>query len=229
MRKMPGAHYPDDLPAPGRPVPDPQPGDERTMALRYVRTAFDPPLPDPFADWLITLHAWVREGRRAEATVMIPPEITDLGFTFLDAVAGGRGMSLVNALRLFGREDLVEPGPGEHGHRGVVALVAALTAYGIHTTTTVHRTDGGCTVRLSDEQAQHLADRLIPVEGTTADELGKALELLDQFVHRPKPTPCDLDHHGYCQEHHDDFADASRFAQHEGYDLLVRHGVRETK
>ena len=226
MRKMPGAHYPDELPAVGHPAPTADPGDERAMALRFIRTAFDPPLPDPFADWLLVLHSWVKEGHRPDATVVIPQAITDLGFTFLNTVAGGKGMALVDALRLFHREDLVEPGPADHGHRGVTALAAALMAYGIRTTTTLHRNDGGCTVRLTDAQAQHLADQLIPVEGTTADELGKALELLDRFIDRPKPTPCHFDHHGHCQEHHDDFADQTRFAQHEGYALLVRHNVR---
>ena len=227
MRKMPGAHYPDELPTEGRSAPTAHPADERAMVLHYVRTAFDPPLPDAFADWLIVLHSWVREGHRPDATVVIPQEITSLGFTFVNSVAGGQGMALVDALRLFGREDLIEPGPQQHGHVGVTALATALMVCGIRTTTTLHRTDGGCTVRLTDSQAQHLADRLIPVEGTTADELDKALELLDQFVHRPKPTPCHFDHHGHCQEHHDDFDNQTRFAQHEGYEMLVRYRVRE--
>lgn len=58
-------------------------------------------------------------------------------------------------------------------------------------------------------------------------ELAHALELLNQFVDNPQPTPCWLDHHGHCQEHHDDF-DNGRYAQHEAYALLLRHGIRRT-
>lgn len=231
MRRMPGVHYPDPTPAPGGPAPEPEPHDEHTMALRFVRTAFDPPLPDPFADWIMHLHFLVREGTSADKLVLIPRPVQELGYTFdrFVILSGEPALRLDDSLRVFGRDDLLDTGPAHtarHAHEGCTSLVAALVAHGIRTTTTLHHQAGGCTVRLSDEQAQTLADRLLPKEGSVEDDLALALELLNEFVDSPRPTPCVLDHHGHCQEHHDDFADESRFAQHEGHALLVRHNVR---
>lgn len=225
MRTMPGAHYPDELPAVGQPVPDADPADERTMALRFVRSQFDPPLPDAFADWLIALHAMVRDGYPAQYAAVIPPAIRELGFTF-EHSQGGRLMRLDDALRLFGRHDLLDDAPAlPEPMQGFTALAAALAAHGVRSTLTLRRNARRATLDLDGEQAQTLADLLIPAEGSTEDDLAIALELLNHFTDDPRPTPCSLDHHGHCQEHHDDLDDG-RFAQHEAYALLVRRGVR---
>lgn len=231
QRRMPGVVYPDPLPAPSGPPPVADSSDEHSMALRFVRTAFDPPLPDPFADWIITLHRTLRDGGGADTVVTIPQAITDLGFTFehgMHPADYSTTMLLRDALRLFGREDLLHDAhPGRHGHEGSTALAAALAAYAVRSQVTVRRNAGGCVLLLTDDQAQHLADLLIPVEGSPEDDLAIALELLEEFVHGPRPTPCELDHHGHCQEHHDDFAGQTRFAQQEGHALLVKHNVRQ--
>ena len=226
-RRMPGVVYPDPAPAPSAPPPQADANDERSMALRFVRTAFDPPLPDPFADWLITLHRTLRDGGRSDTTVPIPPEIRDLGYTFARTTGQGTALSLREALRLFGRHDLLmDEEEALHELSGTVALAAALAAYSIRSTVTTRRSEGGCSLFLRDAQAQELADLLIPAENSDADELGQALELLNHFVHDPRPTPCVYDHGGHCQEHHDTLDDR-RSAQHEGHALLVKHGLRE--
>lgn len=227
QRRMPGVVYPDPAPQPSGPPPDADANDERSMALRFVRTAFDPPLPDEFADWLIDLYRLVRDGHDGDTTVPIPEAIRDLGYTFARTSALGTGLSLRDALRLYGRHDVLHAEEPLHDLSGCVALAAALAAYQIHSTVTVQRAAGGATLFVRDQQAQELADLLVPGEHTDADQLGHALELLDRFVDKPRPTPCSFDHHGHCQEHHDDFADGTRFAQHEAYALLVRHGLRE--
>lgn len=239
MRKMPGVHYPDPAPPADGPAllhPLPDSDDELAMAQQFVRKAFDPPLPDTFAHWLIELHKMVRDGYPPQYAVVIPPAIRQQGYTFQRATVSGSIMRLDDALALFGRDDLLPPTPPEpvtaepgqelHPHEGTVALAAALVARGIRTTVQVHNRDGGCTLRLDDAQAAQLADFLVPVEGSEEDRLGHALELLDHFVHSPRPTPCQYDHHGQCQEHHDTL-DGYRSAQHEGHELLVAMGVRE--
>lgn len=231
MRTMPGAHYPDPPPLPDGPTPEASPDDERAMALRFVRTAFDPPLPDPFADWLIVLHTWVRAGRRADATVVIPQAIADMGYRFQHTVAGGRGMPLAQALRLFGRDDLLWTDDSPEAaspldEQGAVKLAASLAVLSIHSTVNMRGTTGMCTLTLTDEQAGRLSDFLIPPDASQADHLGHALELLDHFVDTPRPTPCQYDHHGQCEVHHD-ILDNGRSAQHDGYDLLLTHRVRQ--
>lgn len=228
--RMPGVVYPDRVPVPDGPPPDADPADERAMALRFVRTAFDPPLPDPFADWLLELHRVLRDGGHAETLVTVPEGIIALGYAFEHATPAPYGvlhMTLVDALRLFGRDDLVwdAPGAAEQSLDGATALATALLVYGIRTTTTLHRA-GGCTVQLTDAQAQRLADVLIPVEGSPEDHLAEALGLVDAFTDKPRPLPCAVDHHGHCQEHHRETAN-DHCAQPLAYALLVRHGVRE--
>jgi hypothetical protein len=227
MRRLHGVVYPDPPPASGGPAPDADSRDERAMALRFVRTAFDPPLPDPFADWIITLHRLLRDGAHPEQTVVIPDAITALGYSFMDSVADGRGIPFRDALRMFGREDLLEPEPGRHPHQGVTALAAALVARGIRTTTTLHRQAGGCTVRLTDDHAQQLADILIPQEGTLADELAQALGFLDA-VTQDRDLTCALDHHGRCQEHSASPVDG-KCGEPQAHAFLIRHSVREEK
>lgn len=228
QRRMPGVIYPDPAPQPTEPLGEPDPTDERSMALHFVRTAFDPPLPDPFADWLMLLFTLVRDGGHAELPVPIPQEIRDLGYTFARTTGQGTCLPLREALRLFGRHDVLEEqGAGPlHELEGCIALSAALAAYSIRSTVTVRRNEKGCVLALSDAQAQELADLIIPAEHSDADELGLALELLNHFIHKPAPTPCAFDHQGHCQEHHDTLDD-QRSAQHEGHALLVRHGLRE--
>lgn len=225
-RRMPGVVYPDPAPAPSGPPPEGDANDERTMALRFVRTAFDPPLPDEFADWLIVLYRTLRDGASADTPVPIPQEIRDMGFTFARTLSRGTALALREALRLFGRHDLVvDEAEPLHELDGCVALSAALTVYGIRATVTVRRNEGGCSVFLPNAHAKELADLLIPAENSDADELGLALGLLNHFVHSPRPTPCAYDHGGHCQEHHDTLP-GQRSAQHEGYELLVKHGLR---
>lgn len=241
MRRLHGVVYPTPAPPADGPSydPPPDPDDELALARNYVRTRFDPPLPDTFADWLITLHRHLRDGLHPDARVPVPTGITDAGFTFTDALTGGEfapgqaSLTLAQALRVFARDDLLfrdepadRPGAVRPPRGGVTTLVAALMARGIRTTTTLHRNESSCTVALTDEQAGDLAALLLPDEGSTEDDLAIALELLDHFVHKPHPTACALDHHGHCQEHHDDMGDG-RFAQHEAYDLLVRRNIRE--
>lgn len=229
-RRMPGVVYPDPVPTPGGPPPEADPNDERTMALRFVRTAFDPPLPDPFADWLMHLHFLVREGSSADKLVLIPRAVQALEYTFDHTVLlyGEPALRLDDSLHLFGRHDLLEDAPAlPDPLKGFTSLAAALVVHQVRATLTLRRNEQRGTLDLDGQQAQILADALIPAEGSLEDEFGLALELLNRFVDGPKPTPCSFDHHGHCQEHHDDFADQTRFAQQEGYALLVRHGLRE--
>lgn len=230
MRRLYGVAYPDPLPDPAGPAPEADPGDERAMALRFVRTSFTPPLPDAFADWYTHLLTQVRDGKPASTPVVIPLDIRALGYTFARALGEGTHLRLDDALYAFGRVHLAgsiaSPDPVESSTHGVISLAAALMARGIRTTTTLHRLSGGCTVQLTDDQAAQLADMIIPAEGSMEDELAQALELLDRLVEKPRPGPCSPDHHGYCQEHYDDMG-GGRFAQQEGHALLVRHRVRQ--
>lgn len=243
MSRLHGVVYPDPAPPAGGPTPEAAPDDENAMALRFVREGFTPPLPDCFAHWYRALLEAVREGYYADTLVSVPQEITDLGYTFdraMNAADNTLAITLADALAAFGRAELLwpahhgghldedqRPGVVRSPTEGFTSLAAALMARGIRATVHIHRSSGTCTLRLGGGQALQVADLLIPAEGSLEDELGIALELLDEFVDSPRPTPCDLDHHGHCQEHHDDFADETRFAQHEGYAFLVRHNVRE--
>lgn len=226
-RRLHGVVYPDPTPPPDGPAytPQPDPHDELAMARHHVRTAFDPPLPDAFAHWLIQLHALVRDGAPGDYLAAVPADVRELGYTFVHAFQQGDllRIRLDDALRAFNRHDLLTTTSQDDD--GFPALAAALVAHGIRTTTTIHHSEHAATVRLTGAQAKQLADTLIPAEGSVEDDLALALELLDHFVHGPRPTPCWFDHHGHCQEHHDDLGHG-RFAQHEGYALLVRRGVR---
>lgn len=227
QRRLYGVVYPEPAPPPDGPPQRPEnPGDELAMARHHVRAGFDPPLPDAFADWLIQLHHLVRDGAAGDYLVAVPQQVRELGYTFVHAFEQGDllHMRLDDALRAFNRHDLLTM--ESMNDDGFPALAAALVAHGIRTTTRIHHAEHAATVRLTGAQAQQLADALIPVEGSVEDDLALALELLDHFVDDPRPTPCWFDHHGHCQEHHDDLG-GGRFAQHEAYALLVRRGVRQ--
>lgn len=226
-RRLHGVVYPDPNPSPdGLPYnPHPDSCDELAMARHHVRTAFDPPLPDAFAHWLIHLHGLLRNGANGDYPVVVPEAIRELGYTFTHACPEGDLLliRLDDALRAFNRHDLL---PEEPTEEAFPALAAALVAHDIRTTTTIHHTEHAATVRLGASQAMKLADALIPEEGGAEDDLALALELLDHYVDDPHPTPCWHDHDGSCQEHHDTLHDG-RCAQAEGHTLLVRRGVRQ--
>lgn len=238
MRRLHGVVYPTPAPPAGGEPPEAAPDDESAMALRFVRQGFDPPLPDVFARWYTELLEAVREGYHADTVVAVPREITDLGYTFDRAhyAEDGRlSMDLADALRVFGRDDLLRaehdgsdgqrPGVVRASTHGATALAAALVAYGIRTTLTIHRHTGLRTLQLTDDQALQLAERLTPVEGSVEDELAIALGLLDCVTQNDDLT-CATDHHGRCQEH-----SASEYegkcAEPQAHAFLVRHSVRE--
>lgn len=238
MRRLHGVVYPDPAPPAGGEPPEAAPDDEAAMALRFVRQGFDPPLPDVFARWYTDVLDAVCQGYRADALVGVPQEITDLGYTFHRATTAPDGrlaMDLSEALRVFGRDDLLrEDHDGSDGKRrgvvrpstsGVIALAAALVARGIHAVVRMHHHTGTCTVQLSNGEAEQLAEQLTPLEGSLEDELAIALGLLDAVTQDDDLT-CSTDHHGRCQEHSAQVYEGA-CAEPQAHAFLVRHNVRQ--
>lgn len=238
MRRLHGVVYPDTAPPAGQQPPEAAPDDEMAMALRYVRQGFDPPLPDAFAHWYNELLEAVCNGYRADTLITVPQEVTDLGYTFeraMHAADDSLTMDLADALRVFGRDDLLaeehdssdgrKPGVVRASTHGFTALAAALAAFGIPASVRIHHHTGTCTLQLGEDEAAQLAERLVPAEGSLEDELGIALGLLDA-VTQDRDLTCSTDHHGRCQEHSAQEYEGT-CAEPQAHAFLVRHNVRE--
>lgn len=236
-RKLHGVVYPDPAPAPrahGR-----EQDEELAIARRYVREGFDPPLPDIFGDWYMHLHSYVRDGYKADTMITIPGFIIDLGFTFDRAERmedNTWALTLSEALRVFGREDLLldeiysakQAGVEISSMEGAVSLAAALAARGLPSSVNMRRMTGVCVLQLTDVSAQRLADLILPAEGSVEDQLAEALELLDALTDTPPLGACATDfgdHGGPCQVHHQMVDGQCAHATAQA--LLVRSGVRE--